>query len=91
MSGKPWSFSNTRLNLAGFRQLRTSDGAKQLVNGAADKIAAEASRQSGEAYVANGSPGKRRARAVVGPDSFEAAVDSAANLTLLKSMDAGRS
>ncbi len=91
MNGKPWTFSNTRLNLAGFRQLRTSDGAKRLVGDAADKIAAEASRQSGEAYVVKESPGRNRARAVVVPDSFGAAVDSATNLTLLKSMDAGRS
>lgn len=90
MSGKPWKFSRYQLKLAGFRQLRTSDAAKRLVNEAAEKIAAEASRQSGEAYVAKESPSKRRARAVVVPDTYEAAVDSAKNLTLLKSMDAGR-
>lgn len=91
MSGKPWTFTNTRLNLAGFKALRKSPGAKKFVDEAAEKIAAEASRQSGEAYVAKESPGRNRARAVVGPDTYEAAVDSAKNLTLLKSMDAGRS
>lgn len=87
----PWKFTNIRLNNAGFRALRKSDGAKKWARSVADKIAAEASRQSGEEYGAKDSPGRNRARAVVVPETPEAAVDSAANLTLLKSMNAGRS
>ena len=85
-----WSFSKTRLNIAGFRTLRKSAEAEALVMGAAEAIAAEASRQSGEQYDAKESPGRNRARAVVAPDTYAAAVDSAKNLTLLRSMNAGR-
>ena len=86
-----WSLSNTRLNIAGFRALRKSDAAKSWVKDKADKIAAEASSQSGEEYAAKDSPGRNRARATVAPETYPAALDSAANLTLLKSMNAGRS
>ena len=86
-----WKFSGIRLSNAGHRALRTSPGAKKWAKDVADKIAAEASRQSGEEYGAQESPGRNRARAVVAPETSAAAVDSAANLTLLKSMNAGRS
>lgn len=85
-----WSFSNTRLNLPGFRALRKSAEAESWVMGAAEAIASEASRQSGEEYKATKSPGRNRARAIIAPDTLPAAIDSAANLTLLKSMNAGR-
>ncbi len=80
-----------KLNRAAFRALRTSDGAKRAVKKAADQIAADASRRSGEEYEAHESKGRNRARAVVTPGTYEAARDSAENLTLLRSMDAGRS
>lgn len=92
MSGSgSWSFSSTRLNLAGFKELRKSPAAEAMVMDAAEKIARAASATSGEEYEAKQSPGRNRARAVVAPATPEAAVDSATNFTLLKSMNAGRS
>ncbi len=78
-----------KLNVAGFRALRKSEGAQALVMRSAEAIAAAAS-ESGYPYDAKASPGRNRARAVVAPSTPEAAVDSAANLTLLRSLDAGR-
>lgn len=79
-----------KLNIAGFRALRKSPAAQALVMDAAQRIAEEASRISGEAYDARPSPGRNRARAVVAPSTLEAAVDSAENLTLLRSLNAAR-
>lgn len=78
-----------KLNVAAFRALRTSEAAKALVMRSAEAIAAAAS-ESGYPYNAKQSPGRNRARAVVAPSTPEAARDSAANLTLLRSLDAGR-
>lgn len=75
-----------RLNLAGFRQLRKSEGAKAMVNAAAGRIAAAC----GDGYVAEESPGRNRARAIVHPDTTEARIDSLKNLTLLRNLRAGR-
>lgn len=77
---------SVKLNWAGFRQLRRCDGAKALVNGAAGRIAAAC----GEGYVAEESPGRNRARAIVHPDTTEARIDSLQNLTMLRNLRAGR-
>lgn len=91
MSGDNWQLTNYRLNIAGFRALRTCPAAKEWASGVARKIAAAASAASGEAYDARESPGRNRARAVVSPATPAAARDSLQNLTLLRSMGAGRS
>lgn len=75
-----------KLNIPGFRELRKSEGAKALVNGAAGRIASAC----GDGYVAEESPGRNRARAIVHPDTTEARIDSLKNLTLLRNLRAGR-
>ncbi len=60
--------SSIRLNLAGFRQLRTSDDMDRLVLGKAQKAA----DILGDGFEARLSPGKNRARAVVVPVTADA-------------------
>lgn len=79
-----------KLNNAAFKALRKSPAAQALVMNAAQKIAAQASAQSGESYEAHPSPGRNRARAVVVPMTADAARDSAENLTLIRSLNAAR-
>lgn len=87
---KAWKFESIRLNHAGFAALRKSPEAQAAVAQMGEAIAASASAQSGEEYDYKPSPSKRRARGVVAPESAAAALDSQTNLTLLRSMDAGR-
>ena len=86
-----WSFSETKLNIPGFRELRKSPGAQAWVGRVGAAMAAAASARSGEAYDFQLSASKRRARGVVAPSTTDAARDSLKNLTLLKVFDAGRS
>lgn len=90
MSGENWSFSDTKLNYPGFDALRKSPGAQEWVGRVGAAMAAEASARSGEVYDFRLSRSRSRARGVVKPKSAAAARDSAANLTLLKVFDAGR-
>lgn len=85
-----WSFGKVTLNLKGFRQLRTSPQAQAWVDRAGEAIAARATSLSGLPYRYDPGPGRNRARGIVTPDSTEAAIDSLRDLTLLRSMDAGR-
>ena len=78
--------AKVKLNLQGFRQLRTSDAAQELVDRAAKKIA----DTCGEGFEAESSPGRNRARATVRPVTPEARARNARDLTVLKNMDAGR-
>ena len=75
-----------KLNNAGFRTLRTSDEAQELIGKIARRIAAAC----GPGYVAERSPSKNRARWTVYPETPEAVRDAAENLTLIRSLDAGR-
>lgn len=80
-----------KLNLRGFREFRTHPLAQAAVLARLQRIAAAANAASGGGYVADMSTtAKQRARGVVRPDTPAAAADSSRNLTLLKSLDAGR-
>ncbi len=74
-----------KLNIPGFRELRTCPGAKAWVSQRAAAIAAAC----GDGYVAEEAPGRNRARAIVHPDTTEARIDSLQNLTLIRNMRAG--
>ena len=78
--------SKTKLNLAGFRELRTCPGARQMVEQAARKIA----DACGSGYVAEESPSRTRARQTVYPDTVEAQIDDLKHLTLVNHIGAGR-
>ena len=76
-----------KLNLPGFRELRTSKAADDLVFGLAEKVAAKA----GPDFIAERSPSKNRARATVTPNTAEAARETATNPErLIGAMDAAR-
>lgn len=75
-----------KLNLKGFQELRTSPGAKRLVNEAARKIA----EACGPGYGWEEKLGRRRARAVVYPATQAARKDAAQNLTPLRKLGAAR-
>ncbi len=64
-----------KLNLKGFRELRTSPAMDRLILEKAETVA----RAAGPGFKAEASPGKNRARAVVVPDTAEAALDSGRN------------
>lgn len=64
--------SKVKLNLKGFRALRTSPVMDALVLDAARKVAAAA----GPGFTAEASPGKNRARATVTPTTAEAALQT---------------
>ena len=68
-----------KLNLRGFRELRTSAPAEALT----EKVARRAAAAAGPGFVAERSPGKNRARWVVVPDTAEAALETARNPSLL--------
>ena len=90
MAGEGWKLGPVKLNYRGFHQLRTSHAAWAWVDRVGEAIAARASALSGEKYGYRRSPGRTRARGVVKAATTEAARDSAANLTLLRAMGAGR-
>jgi protein-disulfide isomerase-like protein with CxxC motif len=75
-----------RLNLSGFRRLRTSPAARAMVMARAERIA----RAAGPGFVTRESPGRNRARAVVFPDTPAAAARNRRDLVLLRSISAGR-
>ncbi len=76
-----------KLNLKGFRQLRTLPVMDDLVFHKAEAVA----KRAGDGFKAERSPGKNRARAVVVPDTAEAAVETAQNPNrLIGAMDAAR-
>jgi len=75
-----------KLNYKGFRELRRSPAVKADLLRRGQRIAEAA----GPGYIAQESPGRNRARVVIIPDTYEAAVDSLQNLTLIRVMDAGR-
>lgn len=64
-----------KLNRAGFRELRRLPVMQALVMAKAEQVAAAA----GAGFKAEHSPGANRARAVVVPDTLDAAVESARN------------
>lgn len=75
-----------RLNLAGFRRLRTSPGAQAIVLGRARKWAAAC----GPGFEASLSPGRNRARAIVRPVTAAAQKRDLAELTMLRTMGSAR-
>jgi hypothetical protein len=76
-----------KLNLKGFRELRTGPAATRLVREAAEKVAGAA----GEGFEAQMSPGKSRARAVVVPTTPEAARQTAEEpARLIAALEAAR-
>ncbi len=76
-----------KLNIAGFRELRTSDTMDRLMLKQAEKVA----RAAGPDFKAELSPGKNRARAVVIPDSAAAALETARNPSkLISALNAAR-
>lgn len=83
--------SRLKLNMKGFKQLRTSEGAHALLrkSGRAITEAANARLSDGAGYEMKDSPSKNRARLVITPESGEAILDSGRNLTLIRVMDRG--
>lgn len=76
-----------KLNLAGFQRLRTSSEMDRAILARAQRVATAA----GDGFEAKQSPGANRARAVVVPATFEAALESAKNpSTLIGALNAGR-
>jgi hypothetical protein len=76
-----------KLNLKGFRELRTSPTMDAFILAKAEKVA----RRAGPDFEAQLSPGKNRARAVVVPTTAEAAIDTARNPhKIIGAMDAAR-
>jgi hypothetical protein len=76
-----------KLNNKGFRELRTSAAMDRMILAKAEKVA----RRAGPGFTAEGSPGRNRARAVVVPDSAEAAIETARDPhQLIAAMDAAR-
>lgn len=75
-----------KLNLPGFRALRTSPGAQALVMDRARRWAAAC----GPGFVAEQSPGRNRARAVVYPDTPAARARDRADLVMLRNINAAR-
>lgn len=78
--------TKTKLNIPGFRKLRTSPQAKAMVLARAKRMAAAA----GSGFVAEPSPSRNRARATVFADTPEARARDAKDLVLLRSISAGR-
>lgn len=76
----------SKLNLRGFRTLRTSPGAKRLVGRHARAWAAAA----GPGFVAKESPSSNRARWVVAPDTPAAQKRDLTDLVLLRTINAAR-
>jgi hypothetical protein len=77
-----------RLNLKGFRELRTSPPAAALV----EKAARKAQARLGDDWVAEESPGRNRARWTVTPNTAEAALESAREpARLIAALNAARS
>jgi hypothetical protein len=76
-----------KLNLRGFRELRTSPEMDAEILRRARRVA----QAAGPGFVAEQSPGVNRARAVVVPDSAEAALETARNPSvLIGALSAGR-
>lgn len=74
-------------NLAAFRELRTSPAVWADIMRRAQAVADAA----GEGYEAKEmAQSKTRARAIVYPETYEAAVDNSENQTLLRALEAGR-
>lgn len=73
-------------NLAAFRELRTAPAVQADITRRAEAVAAAA----GEGYEAKQmTQSKTRARAIVYPDTYAAAVDNSENQTLLRALQAG--
>lgn len=76
-----------KLNLKGFRDLRTLPVMDDLVFEKAEAVA----RRMGDGFKAERSPGRNRARAVVVPDTAEAAIETAQHpQRLIAALDAAR-
>lgn len=88
------SSTKVKLNLAGFRELRTNTAAQELVRSHAERIKAEADRAvdsaAGEPHVVKVDQGRTRARAVVITATAEAMLAEAQDRNLTRAVSAGR-
>ena len=75
-------------NIAAFRALRTDPAIVADVQSRAERIAAAAGDGNGVQVTTSG--GRGRARATVMTETYEARLDEAQNMTLTRSVDAGR-
>lgn len=81
-----FNVKRVKLDISGFDELRKDPNLVADINARAQRIA----NAAGAGYEVSPRTGKKRHRASVITESYEAANDNAENNTLLKAMDAGR-